>query len=632
MIERGIFSPGPIYKRPGFIRGTIIFGLIGLFVYLFRSEISRVLQILWQPAVQIRYEFIQSLLKLIWNAILFVGSFFLVLMLVSQFILPVQANEQRRKVFERLIAFLTRQHGPAVFIRGGKEIAKKSELLSSLQGVAFVDLTSAIALEKQSPKKPTSIPQQDNTSARSKSISFSPASFMRRPQQRGKKATAVRIAGPGITFTESGEAIRGVIDLRPQIRVRRGVNAYTREGIEIRTSITTIFTIGQLPEIMKVVYEGDENPENLRIVALAEKAVRRDGEAIAGSQPYIKELIDGLDLADKLEIHRYVSDYRKTGGLVRYQTSLPKEEPSSPFLFDPSRIFKAIYSSSLDIKEDEYKEWTDLPPYIATEVFRNLIAGEVYDYLYFPADQNKFPLQDLKSNFAMKMRHQGVMAFQFLERKDSIPFKAGQEWFEEHYITYPVQELQNPKVLRARGIKVIHASFSDLTPVNPGVRDQLLDNWSAYWENEAEYARVEHELIRTRIVNKARIQAQINLKDQLLSLLESSTLADDALALRMLQALESVAADPKTRQFLPADTISMLKSIWEWLWGGGGQFPQIDPGAREGVSSGGSIGIIEPDDDVFDTVRLDDLTPQEHPQTGKDIITPDEENDLEITD
>jgi hypothetical protein len=283
----------------------------------------------------------------------------------------------------------------------------------------------------------------------------------------------------------------------------------------------------------------------------------------------------------------------------------------------------------LDIKEDDYKEWTELPIHIATEIFRNLIAGEIYDYLYFPADQSKFPIQDLKTNFAMKMRHQGVQAFQFFERKDSIPYKVGQEWLENRYIKYPVQELQNPKVLRARGIKVIHASFGDLTPRNPGVREQLLDNWSAYWDNEAEFTRVEQELVRTRIINKARIQAQINLKDQLFDLLGSSSVADDALALRMLQALEAVAADPKTQQFLPADTISMLRSIWDWLWTED-QYSQLDSIIGDDISSVTSVDVIEPGDQNMDVVNLGNSPDDEILTPDSDGSNLEDDNDLDI--
>jgi hypothetical protein len=308
-------------------------------------------------------------------------------------------------------------------------------------------------------------------------------------------------------------------------------------------------------------------------------------------------------------------------------------DPSAPFLFDPERIFKAIYASSQDVKEDNYKEWTELPPYIATEIFRNMIAGENYDYLYFIADQNKFPLQDLRSNFAMKMRHQGVLFFQFYERRDNIAFVEGQDWLEGHYVVYPVQELQNPKPLRDRGIKVIHANISDLTPLNPGVREQLLDNWSAFWENEAELTRVELDLIKHRIINEARVQAQINLKDQLLKLLESSSLADDALALRMLQALESVAADPKTRKFLPADTIHMLRSIWEWLEAED-QPSQIQSGISGSILPGASAEPDVPDDGDGKIIELLSL---ENSQNNRNLdteiesfTTEDDEDDQEI--
>lgn len=140
---------------------------------------------------------------------------------------------------------------------------------------------------------------------------------------------------------------------------------------------------------------------------------------------------------------------------------------------------------------------------------------------------------------------------------------------------------------------MIHASFSDLTPVNPGVRGQLLDNWSAYWESEAEQTLVEYELAKTRILNKARIQAQINLKDTLMKLLQSSSLADDALALRMLQALEGVAADPATRKFLPPETITMLNSIWDWLLTED-QLTKLQSGMYPGFQPGAGMGGITP--------------------------------------
>jgi hypothetical protein len=200
------FQSAPFYQRPRFIRNTIIFFLVGLFIVLFRSELTQLWQLIREPALISNPETTKSIFILFWNGILFLSSFLLAILLVSQYILPVQTNEQRGKVLQRLIAYLTRQHGPAVFVKEGKEIAKKSELLSSLPGVAFIDLASAIALAKQSPPKTSGTTNKD---IQNQSIGKSSSATSRR-----RRATAVRIAGPGIAFTESGETIRGVIDLR----------------------------------------------------------------------------------------------------------------------------------------------------------------------------------------------------------------------------------------------------------------------------------------------------------------------------------------------------------------------------------------------------------------------------------
>lgn len=593
MAESGIFNPPPFYKRAGFVRFAIIFLLIGTFIFLFRAEIGNTWEQLWRPTWPLTNDVIQSVLILAWNSLLFIGSFIIILLLVSQYTLPLQNDQQRKRVFDRLFSFLTGQHGPAVFIKEGEEIAKESELLSAKPGVAFIDLTSALALEKQSPPKATPTATRISTAEFESTSPFSPSHIFESSRRKSRKGDFVRIAGPGITFTEAGEKIRGVIDLRPQIRFRRSVHAYTRDGIEIETSITTIFTIAQPPEMVKVVYKGEETAENIRTIILKERVSGGDVTSATGKGQVIEQLLDVLDLSEKEEIHRFIKEYRRTGVPSKFPRYKPISDPTSPFIFDPGRIFAAIYASSLDVKEDDYMEWTELPPFLATEMFRNLIGREIYDYLYFPSDPRKFPLQDLKSNFAVKMRYQGVLAYQFVERKNNIPFEAGQDWLENQNINYPAQVLRTPKVLRARGIKVIHASFSDLTPVNPGVRGQLLDNWSAYWESEAEQTLVEYEIDKIRIINDARIQAQISLKDTLKDLLQSSSLADDALALRMLQALEGVAADPATRKFLPRETINMLNSIWKWLLTKE-QYQQLQSGMYPGVQTGTKTGAVIP--------------------------------------
>ena len=77
-----------------------------------------------------------------------VGMFGLALLGVSQFVLPVQTPQERRAVFSRLFSYWLGYHGPAIFIKEAKQKAREEELKSTRPGVAFVDLCSAVALEK----------------------------------------------------------------------------------------------------------------------------------------------------------------------------------------------------------------------------------------------------------------------------------------------------------------------------------------------------------------------------------------------------------------------------------------------------------------------------------------------------
>ena len=51
----------------------------------------------------------------------------------------------------------------------------------------------------------------------------------------------------------------------------------------------------------------------------------------------------------------------------------------------------------------------------------------------------------------------------------------------------------------------------------------------------------------------------------LAQIFRSSAHSEEALALRIYQALEAVATDPKARRFLPSDTITMLWNLRQWL-------------------------------------------------------------------
>jgi len=225
----------------------------------------------------------------------------------------------------------------------------------------------------------------------------------------------------------------------------------------------------------------------------------------------------------------------------------------------------AVYSKALDIDQDgEYMPWTDLPVHVAAQIYREMVAKEQYDYLYEPKDPKKYNMPTLKGNFSRAMRNQGLLSFRFIDHMDGKQLVTGSEWIKDDLIYYDPRELKNPKVLRARGIKVIHSGFPDLLPVNLKVPEQFLENWQAPWTSKADDIRGQYQLQSARIINQARIEAQRDMAHSLARILRSSK-SDEALAMRVFQALEATVIDESTRQFLPQNTLKLLQNFKDWF-------------------------------------------------------------------
>jgi regulator of protease activity HflC (stomatin/prohibitin superfamily) len=124
--------------------------------------------------------------------------------LVSQFVLPVDTPEERRRVSEHFPASAT---GPAIFVRNGQLIANVTEKAHAnvAAGVILVDSVSAVVL---------------------------------RTDTRFTGAY-----GPGVIFTRRGEYIETTLDLRQQERWARGVKAFTRDGIQVGVDVRVTFIL-----------------------------------------------------------------------------------------------------------------------------------------------------------------------------------------------------------------------------------------------------------------------------------------------------------------------------------------------------------------------------------------------------
>jgi hypothetical protein len=152
-----------------------------------------------------------------------------------------------------------------------------------------------------------------------------------------------------------------------------------------------------------------------------------------------------------------------------------------------------------------------------------------------------------------------VLSYRLVFHKTRRPLKTGSYDANDLRIS-EINDLRNPKILRERGIKIISCGFSDLIPPDE-VYMQRLDSWRALWEKETRVAQAAHELEAMRVQNRARMQAQQELRYEFMKILQESDYPKEVLALRVLQALENAAADPKTKQLLPKETLALMNNL-----------------------------------------------------------------------
>lgn len=555
-----LYEEKKFYQSARFWRWVIAILYILLCLLAFQDE----LRSMWDFSMEVLrgHEKLLAVLQrqdfriLVANFLSFFFFFYMGLMITSQFVLPVQTWEERRKVYERLRRYLRRKHGPAVFIKEAQIIGQAAELESSFPGVVFVDLSSAIALENQSVMmSPEKAPEPgrigSSTTNKRKSKRRKPLPTRTRP---------VRVAGPGIVFTGSGEMLRGVADLRRQFRIAPNASFATRDGFSVLSHVFVIFSLGENPEVLKVTCLGDK-PEDIRTVKVDERTKKVTG------------FKDELDVADKSEIFQFVNSYRPETVEDVWQDDSSPPPVNAPYVYDPERIFAAIYSEQRNTADNTSDRWTDLPPRVAIEVFRDMLSLKKFNDLYLPNEPfddkqaaETFPfLEDFRPEFSQRVRNLGVLAFQYGKRRDGKILDVGDRWDEDAIEILPERKLRNSKVLRNRGIRVIAAGFPELNPAHPGVRGQLVEYWSAGWKRETEQTEAEHQLEAMRMQTKARADAQRDMVALLQRIYSLEPLSQEAMAVRLFQALEQVAAEPRTRQLLPEDSLSFLWDLRQYL-------------------------------------------------------------------
>jgi hypothetical protein len=565
-----------------------------LFLLSFLGDISQVFSYIWQfltwalfgrnqalplptPAT------VRSLQVLFYTVIIgFFGTFFTWLLLMSfQALLPVETLDEVFETASHTITYILGEHGPAMFVLNGKMDHSAGELDRPGPGVIVVNFNSALVLETMLGRSGCLM------------MPFVLLHRFIRWITNAKPEPVTRVAGPGIVFSAPNERIRAVVDLRKQSRAAKSrISAYTRDGIEISSAVFAVFTIGQRPDIIELAYQGDRRIENLRVIS-----TRRVGRNLVE----VKTLNhDELDPADLAEAHDYARIPNQRRDAQRYTpVSFARPEPE----FNEQRVFKAVYAQARNPQE-QVVPWTELPAQVSADVYRRLMSRINYDELYQLHDPNptSFPIPEIKRHFRNQVRNTGLLMFRVVFHRSLIPLADG-TYNESDLFVSPSLPFTGPQVLRDRGIKVIFAGFSSPMAA-PEIYQQRLTSWRAEWEHATELKRSQKELEATRIRNHARAQSQRELTRSLAEIFQQGVGNDEVMALRVLQALEGAASDPKTRQLLPGETITLLNNLHNWLLPGD-------------ASRAGAVGLIMPN-------PLNPALPPEQPNgLPPDFLPPD---------
>jgi hypothetical protein len=531
-----------VKNRPGCVRFIIYLLLGGGLLYVFRYELiffrDLVLTLLRGQPVEGFPPLVDAL-----HISMFVGmnvaamSCFSILVLywIAGTVHPVQSRAEIYHLLGRIVRFIFGERSPLITVHEG-ELRGDGQMKRG--GVALVDLNSSIVFEKQRDRRS---PGKVNPGEISTTGGLFPP--------------VARVCGPGLVFLRHGEKLRGVVSLRKQFRMLQNTLGQTSDGIEVRTTVFTIFSLGQAANVVQVAYLGDPYPENLRVVQLDVNTHK------------LKAIRDELDEQDKAEIHNFAQ------GFIYYvEPNSPlalgdKIRDYPPYLVDEQRIKSAVYSRARNVSDDQPdSSWSDLPVMVAAETFRNMISRYTYDSLYLPNDPLIFPLQnEFKPTFVRQVRYMGVMSYQFIQRVDGQLLEQDQRVDHRQFRISSVQDLHSSKILRDLGIKIIHTGFSELVPTDPQVKQQRLEYWRARWQKQADLIRADLDLEVVRLRNRARAEKQREMSDSLSEILQSSNYSEEVLTLRIFQVLEDAASDPNTRQFLPKDTINFLRSLRLWL-------------------------------------------------------------------
>lgn len=537
---------------------TFLFNLVNYIVFLvfFRGRVAPPASVWASLDSSVRFIFL-------WT-ILYIVLYRLSLFIMVQFLLPVNNWEDRKKAFNRIKLFARGKHGAAIFIKNGEQLARQSEMDSKKPGVALVDLSSAIVLAQHDNAKTWYLPDEDEDAPivkKKRAIKFS-------MQKKKPPEPFYDAKGPGLVFIEGGQRIDSIINLRKQTRTSGEIVVYTRNGIKVKSKVTVVFSLSDDPEILTVGFLDGKTLNDLKVLKIEQS-----------ENDFVVERAYDLDADDAKEIldsiNKVSSPPNSAGNLT-----------GSPYKFDKDRVLRAALSQARN-KNGDAILWHESPLEAATDIFRATLAEIPYDNLFSGSstynlhklnlgnkkDEKKDEkladqaLSRVKDDFLMRVKLRGVVAFQFVEHLGGSPFYQRQNGPLSSLKKYtPVTFMQEKyNFFRERGIVVKNATFSEIQAVEEGIQKRMAENWMAKMENEIAVSNAEYELEAMRVHNRNRALLQEEMTHLLSGVFQSTPHFDEALALRVLQALETSVSEMSDEDMQSTDLYEILRNLHDWI-------------------------------------------------------------------
>ncbi|MCD4671142.1 MAG: hypothetical protein K8R77_00630 [Anaerolineaceae bacterium] len=354
-----------------------------------------------------------------------------------------------------------------------------------------------------------------------------------------------RVCGPGLIFIHPWERVHSFVDLRKQIRSETEVVALTGDGIEIRSFVFSLFSVGRQPKPLQLAYNDGLGEENFQAVTFFEEKGRL---CVTGFK-------DDLAQDDRSEAYHFARAAGRMGELGAY---FNPQDPGVRPVYDPNRVFNAVYARARNGSSDLIR-WDDLPLIFTKDAFKEMASQFNFDEMSNPI--GKTCLMDFKQRVNTAVRNLGVLTYSVVVHQSGEPLKKGNSYDPAELLSSPVRDFTTPKVLRERGIMNIYSAFTAVTPCPDAIYQQRLDNWQARLQRDIDMVTARRELEVRNIYSRARSQAQQELSTALNDILKDRQYSEEAMALLVFQALEEYACNPETRQRLPNEVITLLRNL-----------------------------------------------------------------------